>query len=91
MRGILHAVSDDLHQPIDLGAANTFVDVVRRLAVRIANRADTPRGNATSFPKRFALYRKWQGQIAFVGNGKGIRWLNELDFVNGEVYANLTG
>ena len=39
------------------GAANTFVDVVRRLAVRIANRADTPKGNATSFSKRFALYR----------------------------------
>jgi len=34
---------------------------------------------------------EWQGQIAFVDNGKGIRWLNELEFVNGEVYANLTG
>jgi glutaminyl-peptide cyclotransferase len=28
---------------------------------------------------------KWQGQIAVVDNGKGIRWLNELEFVNGEV------
>jgi glutaminyl-peptide cyclotransferase len=32
---------------------------------------------------------KWQGQIAVVESGKGIRWLNELEFVNGEVYANI--
>jgi glutaminyl-peptide cyclotransferase len=32
---------------------------------------------------------KWQGQIAVVDNGKGIRWLNELEFVRGEVYANI--
>jgi glutamine cyclotransferase len=32
---------------------------------------------------------KWQGQIAVVDNGKGVRWLNELEFVNGEVYANI--
>src|SRR5262245_17451682 len=32
---------------------------------------------------------KWQGQIAVVDNGTGIRWLNELEFVNGEVYANI--
>src|SRR5262245_7582066 len=28
---------------------------------------------------------KWQGQIGVTDNGKGIRWLNELEFVNGEV------
>lgn len=32
---------------------------------------------------------KWQGQIEVVEAGKGIRWLNELEFVNGEVYANI--
>jgi len=32
---------------------------------------------------------EWQGQIAVVDNGEGIRWLNELEFVNGEVYANI--
>ena len=32
---------------------------------------------------------KWQAQIEVVEAGKGIRWLNELEFVNGEVYANI--
>ena len=32
---------------------------------------------------------KWQAQIAVVEAGKGIRWLNELEYINGEVYANL--
>ena len=32
---------------------------------------------------------KWQGQIGVTDNGKGIRWLNELEFVNGKVYANI--
>ena len=32
---------------------------------------------------------KWQAQIAVVEAGKGIRWLNELEYVNGEVYANI--
>jgi glutamine cyclotransferase len=32
---------------------------------------------------------KLQGQIAVVESGEGIRWLNELEFVNGEVYANI--
>jgi hypothetical protein len=50
------AVSDDLHQPIDLGAADKFVNVVRTLAVGIANRADTPKWNATSFFKLFAKH-----------------------------------
>jgi hypothetical protein len=49
-----HAPSDDLNQPIDRSAAATYVDVVRDLAVRIANRADRPRWNDSSFFKRFA-------------------------------------
>jgi glutaminyl-peptide cyclotransferase len=32
---------------------------------------------------------KWQAQIEVVDARKGIRWLNELEFVNGEVYANI--
>jgi glutamine cyclotransferase len=31
---------------------------------------------------------KWQAQIAVVEAGKGIRWLNELEYINGEVYAS---
>ena len=49
-----HAPSDDLAQPIDRSAAAKYVDVVRTLAVRIANRADRPKWNETSFFKRFA-------------------------------------
>ena len=48
-----HAPSDDLNQPIDLPAAGKFVQVVRTLAVRIANRADRPKWNDSSFFKRF--------------------------------------
>jgi Zn-dependent M28 family amino/carboxypeptidase len=49
-----HSVSDDLMQPIDLSAADRYVDVVRALAVRIANRTDRPKWNDSSFFKRFA-------------------------------------
>jgi len=49
-----HAPSDDLDQPIDLGAADKYVDVLRELALRIANRPDRPKWNDTSFFKRFA-------------------------------------
>jgi len=51
-----HAPSDDLDQPIDLSAADGYVDVVKRLAVRIANRPDRPKWNDTSFFKRFASH-----------------------------------
>ena len=49
-----HAPSDDLSQPIDLGAAGTYVQVVGNLAVRVANRPDRPTWNDASFFKRFA-------------------------------------
>jgi Zn-dependent M28 family amino/carboxypeptidase len=49
-----HAPSDDLNQPIDLSAAGKYVEVVRDLAVRIANRSDLPKWNDASFFKRFA-------------------------------------
>ena len=32
---------------------------------------------------------KLQEQIGVVEAGKGIRWLNELEFINGDVYANI--
>jgi Zn-dependent M28 family amino/carboxypeptidase len=51
-----HAPSDDLDQPIDLSAADGYVEVVKRLAVRIANRPDRPKWNDTSFFKRFASH-----------------------------------
>jgi len=47
-----HAVSDDLSQPVDLSAGDRYVDVVGKLAVRIANRSDRPRWNASSFFRR---------------------------------------
>jgi len=49
-----HAPSDDLNQPIDRSAAAKYVEVVKDLAVRIANRPDRPRWNDASFFKRFA-------------------------------------
>src|SRR5262249_61151487 len=50
-----HAPSDDLEQPIDLSAAGKYVEIVRDLAARIANRTDKPKWNNASFFKRFAL------------------------------------
>jgi Zn-dependent M28 family amino/carboxypeptidase len=49
-----HAPSDDVNQPIDMAAGGKYVEVVRTLALRIANRPDRPRWNDTSFFKRFA-------------------------------------
>jgi Zn-dependent M28 family amino/carboxypeptidase len=49
-----HAPSDDLDQPIDMSAAGRYVEVVRALAVRIANRTDRPHWNDASFFKRFS-------------------------------------
>jgi Zn-dependent M28 family amino/carboxypeptidase len=49
-----HAPSDDLDQPIDMSAAGRYVEVVRALAVRVANRTDRPRWNDASFFKRFS-------------------------------------
>jgi Zn-dependent M28 family amino/carboxypeptidase len=48
-----HAPSDDLSQPVDLTAAGMYVQVVGNLALRIANRADRPTWNDSSFFKRF--------------------------------------
>jgi Zn-dependent M28 family amino/carboxypeptidase len=49
-----HAPSDDLQQPVDLGAAGKFNEVILRLTERVANRAERPRWKANSFFRRFA-------------------------------------
>jgi Zn-dependent M28 family amino/carboxypeptidase len=49
-----HLPSDDLKQPVDRDAADTYIDVVRQLAVRIANRPDRPQWNQSSFFMRFS-------------------------------------
>ena len=49
-----HAPSDDVNQPVNQQAAIGFVNVVHRLAVRIANRNSRPKWNDTSFFRRFA-------------------------------------
>ena len=48
-----HQPSDDLNQPVDRNAADAYIDVVRRLALRIANRTDRPKWNDNSFFQRF--------------------------------------
>jgi Zn-dependent M28 family amino/carboxypeptidase len=48
-----HAPSDDLNQPVDLSAAEKFVDVLQNLALRVANRSNRPKWNDSSFFKRF--------------------------------------
>lgn len=43
-----HAVADSSDQPVDLAAVGRFEDVIRRLAVRVANRAAPPRWRDSS-------------------------------------------
>ncbi len=43
-----HAVGDDLEQPVDLTAMGTYEELVRRLAVRVANRKVAPSWYETS-------------------------------------------
>lgn len=49
-----HAPSDDLDQPVDRGAAGKYVEIVRELALHIANRTDPPKWQNDSFFRRFA-------------------------------------
>jgi Zn-dependent M28 family amino/carboxypeptidase len=58
-----HAPSDDLSQPIDRSAGGKYVEVVRDLAVRIANRPERPKWNETSFFKRFKAATHWIGEL----------------------------
>jgi hypothetical protein len=49
-----HAPSDDLNQPVDLGAAGKFEDIVEGLTVKVANDPQRPEWKADSFFRRFA-------------------------------------
>jgi Zn-dependent M28 family amino/carboxypeptidase len=49
-----HATSDDLRQPVDLGAAERFNEFLGQLAEAVANRPDRPQWNPDSFFRRFA-------------------------------------
>jgi hypothetical protein len=49
-----HRPADDVSQPVDRHAADTYIEVVRQLALRIANRTTRPSWNDSSFFKRFS-------------------------------------
>ncbi len=49
-----HAVGDDLAQPVDLAAIGAYQELVKRLALRVANRATTPRWYETSVFSKLA-------------------------------------
>ena len=49
-----HAPSDDLQQPIDLGAAVTFTRLVSAVSAEVATHPARPRWKPTSFFRRFA-------------------------------------
>jgi Zn-dependent M28 family amino/carboxypeptidase len=48
-----HQPSDDLRQPMDLGAAVTFTKLVGALSAEVANNPARPQWKASSFFKRF--------------------------------------
>jgi len=49
-----HAPSDDLNQPVDLGAAALYEEVVRQLLITTANFDARPQWHADSFFRRYA-------------------------------------
>jgi Zn-dependent M28 family amino/carboxypeptidase len=49
-----HAPSDDLNQPVDISAAAKFEEVVRGLAVEVANTDVRPAWKTDSFFRRYA-------------------------------------
>ncbi|MGB2714755.1 MAG: M20/M25/M40 family metallo-hydrolase [Vicinamibacterales bacterium] len=54
VRDVYHKPNDDLRQPIDVEAAARFNRVILDLLQRVANDAERPRWNETSFFARFA-------------------------------------
>ena len=54
LRDRYHAPSDDLNQPVDKAAAESFDRLMAKLLERIANRDDRPHWKDSSFFKRFA-------------------------------------
>ena len=49
-----HAPSDDLNQPVDLGAAALYLEITRRLLIDVANADARPQWHADSFFRRYA-------------------------------------
>ncbi|HXW56945.1 MAG TPA: M28 family metallopeptidase [Candidatus Cybelea sp.] len=49
-----HAPSDDVNQPVDLAAAAQFNDILRKLALRVADAGQRPAWKPDSFFRRFA-------------------------------------
>src|SRR6185437_6081421 len=49
-----HAPSDDLNQPVDLGAAAKYEDMIRTLMLRVADSPQRPEWNPDSFFRRYA-------------------------------------
>jgi len=49
-----HAPSDDLGQPVDLGAAATYEEIIRSLMVRVADDVQRPQWKQNSFFRRYA-------------------------------------
>jgi Zn-dependent M28 family amino/carboxypeptidase len=49
-----HAPSDDVNQPVDLGAAALYEEIAHKLLVDTANASAAPQWNADSFFKRYA-------------------------------------
>ena len=49
-----HAPSDDLSQPVDLAAASTYEEIIRTLAVDLANAGGRPQWMPDSFFRRYA-------------------------------------
>jgi Zn-dependent M28 family amino/carboxypeptidase len=49
-----HAPSDDLDQPVDLGSAGKYEDIIRQLMIRVANDPQRPQWKQDSFFRRFA-------------------------------------
>ena len=49
-----HAPSDDLDQPVDLAAAAQYEEIVRGLAISVADAAHRPQWKADSFFRRYA-------------------------------------
>jgi hypothetical protein len=48
-----HAPSDDLQQPVDRGAATSYIEAMQRLAEQVANSPARPQWKANSFFRRF--------------------------------------
>jgi hypothetical protein len=49
-----HAPSDDLDQPVDLGAAAKYEEIIRALMVQVAGDAQRPQWKQDSFFRRYA-------------------------------------